>query len=326
MSLEGKNIFITGATGFVGGYITKALYEQKANIYALNGKQNDKSFLGDISNNITWLDVDLLDPNGLIEVLKDIEYVVHTASIVSFNNTLDELRAININGTANLVNISLQANVKKFIHISSIAALGNPEYGVNINENSKWSGDKGMSAYAISKYNAEQEVWRGYREGLDVVILNPSVILGVGDWNRSSLTIFKLLKSGVKYYPTGVFSSVDIRDVVTATLQSFNENISGERFILNAGSIPYKDALTIISNGLDVTPPTKQVSKSYVMFVYYLEKFISLISSRSRKLSKNLINTLFSPFVYENNKVIDSMNIQFKSLEETMNWVKEDHK
>ncbi|MBB6463723.1 NAD-dependent epimerase/dehydratase family protein [Flammeovirga kamogawensis] len=323
MLLEGKKVFITGATGFVGGYILKSILQTGAHVIALNGKRNDKSFLGDDSKLVTWVDIDILDPNSLLEELKEIDYVIHTASIVSFNTTLDDLRAVNVNGTANLVNISLQAGVKKFIHISSIAALGVPEYGNFIDENSKWTGDKGMSAYAISKYNAEQEVWRGYREGLDVVVLNPSVILGVGDWNRSSLTIFKTIQKGVKYYPSGLFSSVDVRDVTTAVIKAIELPISGERYILNASNLPFKLALETISNGLNVKAPNKKISKSSVNFIYYIEKVFSIFTGKSSQLSKDLIKSLFSRYEYDNKKAQDQIKIPFISLNDTMKWVNE---
>ncbi|WP_170178539.1 NAD-dependent epimerase/dehydratase family protein [Flammeovirga pectinis] len=323
MLLEGKKVFITGATGFVGGYILKSILQKGAHVIALNGKRNDKSFLGDDSKLVTWVDIDILDPNSLLEELKEIDYVIHTASIVSFNTTLDELRAVNVNGTANLVNISLQAGIKKFIHISSIAALGVPEYGNFINENSKWTGDKGMSAYAISKYNAEQEVWRGYREGLDIVVLNPSVILGVGNWDRSSLTIFKTIQKGVKYYPSGLFSSVDVRDVTAAVIKAIELPISGERFILNASNIPFKLALETISNGLNVEAPSKKISKTSVNFIYYAEKIFSVFTGKSSQLSKDLIKSLFSRYEYDNKKAQEQIKIPFISLNDTMKWVKE---
>ncbi|OHX67326.1 NAD-dependent epimerase/dehydratase family protein [Flammeovirga pacifica] len=323
MQLEGKKVFITGATGFVGGYITQALHQQKAQIIALKGKKNDTSLIDDIKDDIQWEDADILDPNTLQEILQGIDYVVHTASIVSFDKGIDELRAINVNGTANLVNMSLECGIKKFIHISSIAALGVPEYGNQIDENSKWTGDKGVSAYGISKYNSEQEVWRGYREGLDVVVLNPSVILGVGDFKRSSLTILGLIQKGVKYYPTGNFSSVDIRDVVTAVIKSFDDNINGERYILNAHSIPFQRALEIISRGFNVTPPKKKITKKISKLVYYLEGGIKLITRRKRKLSKDLLRTLYSKKEYKNAKAIKELQLQFRPLEETMQWVKD---
>lgn len=321
MSLQGKKVFVTGGTGFVGGYIIQALMKEGAQIVAMNGIQNDKSFLQNESDQIEWVDVHLLDPSQLSDVLQDVEYIVHAASIVSFNTSREELRAVNVEGTANLVNIALQSNIKKFVFISSIAALGIPEFGDQINENSKWTGEKGMSQYAISKYNAEQEVWRGFREGLDMVILNPSVIFGVGDFKRSSLSILNYIQKGVKFYPSGLFSSVDVRDVSQSVVNVLNLPITGERFILNASNLPFKDALTIISKQLNAAPPVKSISRPTVMVLYYIKKVFSIFSSKQNTLTKDLINTLFSTYQYQNAKAIEELNINFHSLEETMLWI-----
>ncbi|MBD0403124.1 NAD-dependent epimerase/dehydratase family protein [Flammeovirga sp. EKP202] len=321
MALLGKKVFVTGGTGFVGGYIIQALLKEGAQVVAMNGIQNDKSFLKNESDQIEWVDVHLLDPGKLSEVLQEVEYIVHAASIVSFNTSREELRAINVDGTANLVNIALQSNIKKFVFISSIAALGIPEFGDQINEESKWTGEKGMSQYAISKYNAEQEVWRGFREGLDMVILNPSVIFGVGDFKRSSLSILNYIKKGVKFYPSGLFSSVDVRDVSQGVVNVLNLPITGERFILNADNLPFREALSIISKQLNVNPPVKSISRSTVLFVYYIKKILSIFSSKQNALTKDLINTLFSSYQYQNTKAVEKLNINFHSLEETMLWI-----
>lgn len=320
--LQGKKVFVTGGTGFVGGYIIRYLLKEKASVIAMNGIQNDKSFFQDEQNQITWVDVHLLDPSNLLDILNEVDYIIHAASIVSFNSTRDELRKTNVEGTANLVNIALQANIQKFIFISSIAAIGVPEYGNYINENSKWSGEKGMSQYAISKYNAEQEVWRGYREGLNVIVLNPSVILGVGNFKRSSLTILDYVRKGVKYYPGGTFSSVDIRDVAQAVINTLTMPINGQRFIINASNLSFKDALTIMSVNLDVNPPSKSISKSTIKKLYYINKLFSVFSSKKNPLTKELIETLFSTYQYDNKKATEHLNLNFHTLEETMTWIK----
>lgn len=322
MSLQGKKVFVTGGTGFVGGYIIQYLLKENAHIIAMNGIHNDKSFLKKENDAINWVDAHLLDPSHLLEILNEVDYIVHAASIVSFNSSRDELRNVNVEGTANLVNIALQANIKKFIFISSIAAIGTPEYGDMINENSKWTGEKGMSQYAISKYNAEQEVWRGYREGLNMVILNPSVIFGIGNFKRSSLTILNFIQKGIKYYPSGTFSSVDVRDVSQSVLNALQSDISGERFILNASSMSYQNALTIISENLNVSPPTKSISKPTLILLYYLKKLFSVFSSKKNTFTKGLINTLFTSYKYQNNKASETFGIQFISLRETMEWIK----
>ena len=138
---------------------------------------------------------------------------------------------VNVEGTANVVNIALEKNIRRLVHISSVAALGRKADGGHVNEEKKWEEFKGEYALCKSQYKAELEVWRGISEGLDAVILNPSTILGYGDWNSSSSAIFKRVYDEFKWYTPGVNGFVDVEDVAAATVLLMESGISGERFI-----------------------------------------------------------------------------------------------
>ncbi|WP_315818623.1 NAD-dependent epimerase/dehydratase family protein [Paraflavitalea speifideaquila] len=116
---------------------------------------------------VEWIEGDILDIVSLDEAMEGVEAVIHSAAKVSFDpKEKKELFNINIDGTANMVNMALEKNVRRFVHISSVAALGRTVSGDRVTETKKWQHSKLNTQYAISKYHAEREVWRGMGEGL----------------------------------------------------------------------------------------------------------------------------------------------------------------
>ncbi|HEY2727007.1 MAG TPA: NAD-dependent epimerase/dehydratase family protein, partial [Parafilimonas sp.] len=224
-----KNIFITGATGLLGSHLIKELVNSNANIKALY--RHEIPFT---HNKIEWLQGDILDTILLGEILEDVDEVYHCAAKVSFNpKNKKELFKTNIEGTANIVNACLNTNVKKLLHVSSVSALGRIREDVIIDETMQWSEDANNSVYGESKYLGEMEVWRGIAEGLNAVIINPTIILGAGDWNNGSSEIFKTAYKEFPYYTEGVTGFVDVKDVVKAMITLMNSDIFSERFIVN---------------------------------------------------------------------------------------------
>lgn len=192
---------------------------------------------------------DVLDVISLEEAMEGVDAVIHSAAIVSFEpDDKDEMLKTNIEGTANIVNIAIDKNIRRFIHISSVAALGRTEIEETVNEERQWLDTKTNTNYAISKHKAEMEVWRAISEGLNAAILNPSTILGYGDWNTSSCAIFKSVHGGLPYYTTGINGFVYVEDVARAAVQLFDSDIIRERFIVNGGNWTFRQLLNTIAD------------------------------------------------------------------------------
>lgn len=214
-------IFVTGANGLVGSFIVRQLLDKGESVRALKRETSDLSLIQAFEKQIEWIEGDLLDYDILNEALKDVDYVIHTAAIVSFDpNDFQDLYITNVEGTANLVNACLANSIKKICHLSSIAAIGKNNKEAKISELTKWENSEQNSHYAKSKYLAELEVWRGIEEGLNAVIVNPTIILGPGDWEKSSAKLFKQVWKHSSFYPNGFFHYVDVRDVSTICILS----------------------------------------------------------------------------------------------------------
>ncbi len=224
-------ILVTGATGHLGSHVLYELTHANKFVRALyrdHGKINQvkrifgyyRSDYPTLFNRIEWMQGDINDYNNLLSCMQDVDQVYHTAGLVSFNdNDRKNLNKINIAGTANIVNACLETGVNKLCHVSSIAALGELESNEPVGEDLIWNQGSSASAYAISKYKGEMEVWRGIYEGLNAVIVNPSVIIGPGMWMGPAGQLFNRILKGLNFFPAGSSGYVDVRDVATAMVK-----------------------------------------------------------------------------------------------------------
>jgi dihydroflavonol-4-reductase len=294
-------ILVTGGTGLLGSHIIQRLVEQgktvkalyRSHIPAIKGKEK-----------VIWVKGDILDVVRLEEVLKEVSYVYHCAAIVSYTaKRRNELFKTNMEGTSNIVNAALNAGVKKLCFVSSISALGKTRDGNLINEDVPWSEETNKSNYGKSKYLAEMEVWRGIGEGLPAVIVNPSIILGAGNWNDSSTKIFKTAYEEFPWYTEGVTGFVDVEDVVSAMIQLMESNISGERFLLNGENKTYKEIFTLAANAFAKKPPGKKVSKLMANVVWRVEAIKSLLTGKEPLLTKETADAAQSVHYYDNSKL-----------------------
>ncbi len=234
-------IFVTGASGLLGSHLVQALVQNHQTVSALY-RSSIPRFKG--SEKVTWIEGDILDMPNLEEALQNVQFVYHCAAMVSFHpKHKHDLYTTNVEGTANVVNACLNAGVQKLLYVSSVSALGRGTGGAATDENSQWSAEQ-SSTYGKTKYLAEMEVWRGIGEGLEAVIVNPSIILGAGEWTKGSSQIFKTVYEEFPWYTEGTTGFVDVADVVTAMILLMNSNITAQRFIVSAENRQYKEFLT----------------------------------------------------------------------------------
>lgn len=318
-------VLVTGATGLVGSHLlllllengeeVRALYRNEKNIQQTKALFEWKGRL-DIFTKINWVQGCLTDISSLEKAFENIDYVYHCAAFISFDpGDEEQMRKTNIEGTANIVNMCLSYNVKKLCHVSSIAALGDlQEHETVITEETEWNPEISRSDYAISKFGAEMEVWRGQEEGLPVVIVNPGIILGPGFWNSGSSEIFQRVKKGLKYYTEGATGFVTVEDVTRSMYQLMKSNIQKERFILVTESITYHRLADLIATSLGKPKPSVYLKPWVTGLAWRIDWLISTFFFKKRLLSKATAASLHSQSEFDNSKIKNALNFEFEDI------------
>ena len=302
-----KTVLVTGATGFLGSYILKVLVQQGYTVRGLARKTSTQPFFiaADILQQVQWVEGDVLDLGSLEDAMQGVDAIVHAAAVVSFHKEdRRKMYATNINGTANVVNFSLESGVKRLIHVSSVAALGRTAHGETVTEEKKWLDHKLNTHYANTKHRAEIEVWRGFAEGLEGVIVNPSTILGFGNWDNSSCAIFKNVYQEFPWYTNGVNGFIEVEDAASAIAGLLKHSVTMERFILNGENWSFKQLLETIAKGLNKKPPTREAGPVLSSLAWRLEKIKAVFTGNRPLLSRETSKIAQSKTYFDNSKLL----------------------
>jgi nucleoside-diphosphate-sugar epimerase len=315
-------VLVTGGTGFIGSYIIKELVQKGYAVRALRRSTSKLPFFisAEIFDKIEWVDGDVLDVVSLENAMQSADEIIHAAAIVSFyKKDKKKMMQVNVEGTANVVNMALEKNISRFVHVSSVAALGRTITGDIVNEEKKWQLNKLNTNYATSKYKAEMEVWRGIGEGLNAVIINPSTVLGFGDWNTTSCRIFKTIYDEFPWYTTGINGFVDIEDVARATVLSMESNISEERFIVNGDNWSFQKLFNAIADCFKKRHPYKEATPFLAGLAWRMERIKSFFKGDKPMLTKENARVAQSKTYFDNNKILKALpQFSFTPLQNTI--------
>ncbi len=314
-------IAVTGANGLLGSFIIRKLIAEKAPFIAIKRYGSDTSLLDDVASNISWRDADVTDPVALEDALKDVKEVIHAAAVVSFNPRKAKwLMNCNVQGTRNVVNQCLHLGIKRLVHISSVAALGRQKNQTHIDESNQWVEGSGNSVYGQSKYLAELEVFRGQEEGLETIIVNPSVILAPADWTKSSGKLFRYAWKEKPFYAEGYLNYVDVRDVADATYRLLKGNTTGERYILNAGSISFYDFFRGMATRFHKKPPHLKLGPGMLAWIARAERIRTFFSGDEPLITRETARLANTSFLYSNDKIKKTLSVDFQPIDTTLDW------
>lgn len=319
--LGDRGILVTGGTGFLGSYIIKELVEKNVRVRAIRRSNKLPSYIPqEVFSKVDWVDGDILDVISLEEAMEGVDTVIHAAAIVSFaKKDREQMYRVNVEGTANVVNMALEKNVRRLIHISSVAALGRTTTGGSVNEEKKWEESKVNTHYAKSKYKGELEVWRGVSEGLNGVILNPSTILGYGDWNSSSCAIFKNIYEEFKWYTPGINGFVDVEDVARVVVSMLDNDLNEQRFVVNGDNWAFKKLMDTIAESLGKKKPSRQTTPLLLNIAWRTEKLKSFFTRKKPLLTRESARVAISKTLFENDKLLKALpGFSFTPLQQTI--------
>lgn len=330
MNIINDTILVTGGTGLLGSHLILRLLSGGGKIRATFRKNSNRDLVSKVAGyygneavelceSIDWVDCTLSDYERVSAAMKAVGKVYHCAAIVSFEKGEDKLIIENnFNATSNIVNACLENKVEKLCHVSSVASLGASDGQLMVNEASEWNNGIYQSAYSISKHLSEMEVWKGIKRGLNAVIVNPSIILGPGDWTRSSAAIFKSVDDGLNFFTDGIKGYVDVDDVSRAMILLMDSDIKGERFILNSENLSNKQLFSLITQSLGISKRLVRVPRIISPLIMPAARILEFFTGKKLPLTKDLLRSAWTKVGYDNRKIISRTGMNFLTVAESV--------
>ncbi len=323
-------ILVTGGTGFLGSHLLYRLVSAGHMVKAMKRK-NSGTYLTEkifsyytknvpaLLERIEWVEGDLLDIYSLLDAFEGVDYLYHTAAVVSLDTGDDRLLLeTNVQGTANVVQAALERNVRKMCYASTIGALGYEEDHKLIDEETPWDTSTKKSVYSVSKYEAEREVWRGMAEGLQAVIVNPGVILGPGDWNHGSPRLFFTVYNGLKFYPRGTNGFVGVDDVVTAIIRLMESDVTEERFTVVAENLSYRQLFDWIAEAMNVPAPKYKLGKWLGEIGWRVAEAAALLTGKQPVINRDAVRSSDRFYAYSSKKLLETIDIEMMPVKKSV--------
>ena len=325
-------ILVTGGTGLVGSHLlldlaksgihVRAIYRTPGSLTAVKNVfsySHSAETTDELFNRIEWVRADITDIPSLQQAFVDIDEVYHCAAVVSFDPSRDtQLRKVNIEGTANIVNFCIKNEIKKLGFVSSIATFDLQPGEKEITESSFWNKELNHNMYAITKYGAEMEVWRASQEGIPVIIVNPGVIIGPGFWNNGSGRIFKKVASGLKYFFPKITGFVGVWDVVRSIRELMASPIKNEQFIVVSENTSFKKIFSLTAEALQKPAPSKKLKKWMIFTGWLWQEVAGIFSDKERQLGRRSSKSLYEHSYYSSEKLKAALSYKFEPIPEVI--------
>jgi len=319
-------ILVTGATGFIGSVLTRKLVEADADVRIFRRKTSSLNLIADVADDVEHAVGDVTHAPSLYEAMDDVDRVYHVAAKVSFaRRDRDLLRRVNADGTANVVNAALEASVDRLVHTSSMAAFGRPPAAdTPIDETTAWRNAPHRSAYARSKRRSELEVHRGIAEGLDAVIVNPSLVFGVGGPDTNTRRIVDAVRRGwLRAVPTGGTNVVDVKDVVAGHRRAMAKGETGRRYFLGGENRSWSAIVTTLADAFDVDPPSYTVPSFLLKTGAVVAEAVAGVTRTQPLLTRTMARTASKTYRYDNSRARSELGCSFRPFADTAQRIAE---
>lgn len=319
--------FLTGATGFLGSWTVRTLIDNGHAVRAIRRPSSSMDLLEGIADRVEWIPGDVLDPEALEAGMQGVDAVIHAAAYLGFEGqrSQERLMEVNVGGTAMVVDAALQAGVSRLVHVSSIAALGRTEDMRHcLDETAEWRDSPMNTGYALSKYRAELEIQRGVAMGLDAVLVNPSIIMGVGRITENTMQIAdRIARRKLPFRPKGGTNVVDVRDVAAGILEAWKSGKTGQRYILAGHNLSWEEILETMGSALGTVPPRRTLPRPVMMSVAGLMEFGSFLFRRPAVITRENVRLSMSVSCYDNTRSREELGLSYRPFAETAQWIAE---
>ncbi len=317
---------VTGATGFVGSVLVRKLVEQGEDVRIFRRRTSSLDLLESATDKIEHRVGNLRDPFSIQDAMQGVDRVFHTAAYLGYSRQVrDKLFEINVRGTARVVNAALAENVDRLVYTSSMAALGSPPpTEAIVDESTRWTNGRSASSYASSKHKAELEVFRGQEEGLEIVIVNPSLIFGPEDPDTGTMRLIKRIKDErIPAIPPGKINVVDVIDVADGHIAAMNRGTAGERYFLGSEDVSWKRLFEMLARALDVEAPKYVLPREALVGLGFAAEAASYLTRRPPRFSREMARAAINHHDYSNHISITDLRINYRPFEETVQRIAE---
>jgi dihydroflavonol-4-reductase len=321
-------VIVTGANGFLGSWLTRALVKEGHEVFALVRAESSLSELEGVDCHYVYGDV--TDLESLYKAFEGMDSVFHLAGLIAYKKAdRSKMELVNVTGTANVIEACVSKKVRKLVFVSSVTAIGASSSPDRVlNEESPYELEKLNLGYFETKRAAEKLVIKAAQEeDLECVILNPSTIYGAGDAKKSSRTAqLKVAQGRFNFYTSGGVSVVDIESVVAAILSAWKVGHSGERYILSGENVTIQELFRLIAEAAGVPPPTHKIPNFLLFSLGFLGDFLGTLGLKGLPSTENAWTaTLFNWF--DNSKA--KKELQFnprparEAIHNSVEWAKQ---
>lgn len=316
-----SKVLVTGATGLLGSALTRHLVHGGADVRIFRRETSRIDAIADIVLNVEHAVGDINDSVALRDAMSGVEFVYHAAAYVSFGGPSDraDLMRVNVEGTAQVVNAALEAGVRRLAHTSSMAAFGKPErVEAVLDEQSEWHRSRENSVYARSKYLSELQIHRGIAEGLEAVIVNPSLIFGTGrSGDNTRRIVDRARQERLPAIPSGGTNVVDVLDVVDGMARAMERGRTGERYFLGSENLSWKRIIHTLCSTFGVDPPRLSVSRTPAMMLAYASESVAALTGSRPLITRETARSASRFYEYSNRKAVEELGCSFRPFVET---------
>jgi nucleoside-diphosphate-sugar epimerase len=310
-----QRAFVTGSTGFLGQHLCQQLLEQGWKVYALcrNPKGINLSH-----SNLTVIEGDILKVDAFENQLPHkLDAVFHTAASTNtwFKNNAMQTKT-NLIGTQNMLDLAVQKQIVRFIHISSVVVYGIHKQLKNIREDMPKAGIDSWINYVNTKATSENLVLA--TKGIDAVIINPTHIIGPGDKNNWARLIKMIAHNKLPSIPNGAGSFVDVRDVAAGTIGAFHLGRNGENYLLGGTDLNFKQFVNKVADVLEVKATKTQLPNTVLMALARLKNLISRITNNEPDITPESVTLISDVYACDSAKAREELNYTNRDFELTL--------
>jgi dihydroflavonol-4-reductase len=308
--------FVTGATGFIGSNLARALLDDGHQVRLLVRPASDRRNVAGLPAELVEGDLD--NPQKLAEQMAGCDVVFHVAAHYSlWAKDRDSIYRANVDGTKNMLTAARLAAVGRFVHTSSVAAIGVPAPGERGTEETRTTLEELVSDYKKSKFLAEQAAQQAAREGLDVVIVNPSTPVGPRDVKPTPTgeIILRFLQNRMPAYVHTGLNLIDVEDVARGHILAWRKGRTGERYILGNRNLTLKETLEILGAITGKRAPRIALPHFIPLAAAYLDEMVLARLGKSPKVSVSSVRMSQKAMYYDSSKAVRELGLPQNPIE-----------